>query len=114
MASGINNTVARVAGLLAIAVFRWCWRGVRSEDAAGARNQNNSAVRAQVRTSCRDGGGQLDGISLDPGGRSALNRSIHESFLSAFRLVVMEAAVLGLAAAVCGAGIAATPRSRPS
>ena len=115
VASGINNTVARVAGLLAIAVFGvvLARRFDQKMQPVLAQSETTPAVRAQVENELsKMAGAQLDSISLDPGRRSALNRSIHESFLSAFRLVVLEAAVLGLAAAVCGAGLAGTPRPK--
>jgi hypothetical protein len=50
-------------------------------------------------------GAQLDSVSLEPSHRSAVEGAIGESFLSGFRLVVLEAAVLALLAAGCGAGI---------
>jgi hypothetical protein len=117
VASGINNTVARVAGLLAIAVFGvvLARRFNEKMQPVLAQSQTTSVVRTQVEKELsKMAGAQLDSIALEPTQRSGLNRSIHESFLSAFRLVVMEAAVLGLAAAAFGAGIGETakPKSR--
>ena len=113
VASGVNNTVARVASLLAIAVF-----GVvltrRFE--AEIRPQLDvpwitPKARAQIDKELpKMAGAQLDGVALGAPQRSALNAEIHEAFLSGYRLVTIEAAVLALVAAGFGAGIGETSR----
>lgn len=120
-ASGINNTVARVAGLLAIAVF-----GVvltRSFEAKMqpmlAQSWITPGVKSQVEAQMSKlAGARIDSVSLDPMRRSAIQGAINESFLSGFRLVVIEAAVLALMAAGFGAGISGAhkraKRSRPN
>ena len=57
-------------------------------------------------------GAQLDSVPIEPQRRSVVQRAIHESFLSGFRLVVIEAAVLALVAAGFGAGIGDIPRRK--
>ena len=113
VASGVNNTVARVAGLLAIAVF-----GVvltRRFDAEIRPQLEVSwitpAAKAQIeRELPKMAGAQLDSVALDPPRRSAVNAEIHEAFLSGYRLVTIEAAVLALIAAGFGAGVGETSR----
>jgi EmrB/QacA subfamily drug resistance transporter len=112
VASGINNTVARVAGLLAIAVF-----GVVLVQRFDAKmnpdlqqSQISPAARQQIeRELPKMAGAQLDSVAIDPQRRAVLQEQIHEAFLSGFRLVVMEAAVLALVAAGFGAGVADLP-----
>ena len=109
VASGINNTVARVAGLLAIAVF-----GVVLARRFEARIQpviNQSWITPEVRAQIdkelpKMAGAQFDQLHLDPLRRSVLEGAVRESFLSGFRLVVIEAAVLALVGAGFGAGVA--------
>ncbi|MEO8911247.1 MAG: hypothetical protein ABI408_13620 [Gemmatimonadaceae bacterium] len=48
---------------------------------------------------------QLSSVALDEQQRSAVQRSVNEAFVSGFRVVVIEAAVLALVAAGFGAGI---------
>jgi EmrB/QacA subfamily drug resistance transporter len=111
VASGINNTVARVAGLLAIAVF-----GVvlaQRFDAKMRPRLEEASVSPEVEAKItkelsKMAGAQLDSVSLDPRRRSAIEGAVGESFISGFRLVVLEAAVLALVAAGCGAGIGET------
>ncbi|HEY3133190.1 MAG TPA: MFS transporter [Gemmatimonadaceae bacterium] len=112
VASGINNTVARVAGLLAIAVF-----GVvlaqRFETKMRPTLEEEwvtPAARAGIEKELsKMAGAQLDSVPLDPLRRSAVQVAIHESFLSGFRLVAVEAAILALVAAGFGAGIGSLP-----
>ncbi len=117
VASGINNTVARVAGLLAIAVFGVVL--VRKFDAEILPQLQQSwvspVVRAQIQKELpKMAGAQLQGVSLDPLRRSVIQGQIREAFLSGFRLVVIEAAVLALAAAAFGAGVREPSRKAAS
>jgi EmrB/QacA subfamily drug resistance transporter len=108
VASGINNAVARVAGLLAIAVFGVIL--VRRFDAQiGPRletmNLSPEARQEITRQLPKMAGAQLDSVPLADNQRAAVRRSIDDSFVSGFRLVVMGAGVLALASAAFGAGI---------
>jgi EmrB/QacA subfamily drug resistance transporter len=112
VASGINNTVARVAGLLAIAVL-----GVllaRRFDAEVRPRVDHlalaPAVRAQIYKELpKMAGAQLSSLAIEPRQRAEVQQSIDEAFVSGFRLVMFSAAILALAAAGFGAGIKGRP-----
>src|SRR5438105_2378017 len=115
VASGINNTVARVAGLLFIAVFGVVL--VQRFDAEMRPTLEQSwmsqTAKAQIeKEMSKMAGAQLDSVPIEPQRRSVVQGAIHESFLSGFRLVVIEAAVLALVAAGFGAGIGNVPKSK--
>jgi EmrB/QacA subfamily drug resistance transporter len=108
VASGINNAVARVAGLLAIAVF-----GVLLSSRFDAevtprldRLALPPAVRAEIGKELpKMAGAELKNVALDPGHRADVQRSIDDAFVSGFQLVVLGAAILALAASAFGAAI---------
>jgi hypothetical protein len=106
----VNNAVARVAGLVAIAVLGVVL--VRAFDArvspALDRLELSAAARSAVdRELPKLAGADLTGPTIAAAVRSArpvaIHRAIHESFVSAFRLVMMTAAAVALGAAVAGA-----------
>jgi EmrB/QacA subfamily drug resistance transporter len=104
VASGVNNAVARVAGLVAIAVFGIVL--VRSFEvrvsAALGQLQLPAAARAAIdRELPRLAGAEISSAIEQPQ-RAAARRAIDESFVSAFGLVMMAAAASALAAAVAG------------
>jgi len=108
-ASGINNAVARVAGLLAIAVF-----GVvltRTFEARVRPGLDRLRLTASARTEVdrqlpRLAGADVEQAqSIDAPQRAAIREAIDEAFVSAFRLVMIGAAALALAAAAVGAAI---------
>jgi hypothetical protein len=108
VASGINNTVARVAGLLAVAVFGVVL--VRKFDADVMPRLDRMAlsptVKAQVAKELpKMAGGDFSSVSLTAGRLAGVQQSVNEAFVGGFRLVVIEAAVLALVAGACGAGI---------
>jgi hypothetical protein len=108
VASGINNTVARVAGLLAIAVF-----GVLLSNRFDAEVEPRldrlalpPAVSAEIGKELpKMAGAELKNVAIEPGQRPAVQRAIDDAFVSGFQLVVLWAAVLALAAGAFGAGI---------
>lgn len=108
VASGINNAVARMAGLLAIAVFGVIltsqfnkWIAPRLTDSALA-----PGVRAQIQKELpKMAGADLTRISLGPQEKAAMHASINAAFLSGFKVVVLEAAAVTLLAALAGMGI---------
>jgi len=108
VASGINNTVARVAGLLAIAAF-----GVLMAhrfDAEIRPRLDRLALPAPVRIEIEEelpkmAGAQLQHLAIDPRQRVVVQRSIEEAFVSGFRVVALGSAILALAAAGFGAAI---------
>jgi hypothetical protein len=108
VASGINNAVARVAGLLAIAVF-----GVvlaRSFDARVGppldRMSLSPVARAGVdRELSKIAGAEPSDVrELSPAAQQAVREIVDDGFVHAFRVVMIGAAALALAAA--GFGIA--------
>jgi EmrB/QacA subfamily drug resistance transporter len=113
MASGVNNAVSRVAGLLTIAVF-----GVVLSHIFVARLRPQLAriataptARAQIEVELpKMAGAEIEKIAqLQPQQRTAIRAAIDESFVSAFRVVVLCCAVLAAASAVAGAGISHKP-----
>src|SRR5579872_4490195 len=103
VASGINNAVARVAGLLAIAVF-----GVvlaRSFDARVGppldRMSLSPVARAGVdRELSKIAGAEPSDVrELSPAAQQAVREIVDDGFVHAFRVVMIAAAVLALAAA---------------
>jgi EmrB/QacA subfamily drug resistance transporter len=108
VASGINNTGARVAGLLAIAVFGVLL--VRKFDADVRprleRLALSPAIRAQISKELpKMAGAELKSVPLDARQRSVVQASIDEAFVSGFRLVVFGAAMLALTAGAFGAAV---------
>jgi EmrB/QacA subfamily drug resistance transporter len=113
VASGVNNTVARVAGLLAIAVFGVVLAG--TFDARAHPQLNRLALGAAARTAVdrelpKMAGAELDSADLrtaipDPSQRMAIRGAIDDAFVAAFRLIMLSAAALAAAAAMCGAGL---------
>lgn len=106
VASGINNAVARVAGLLAIAVF-----GVmlsRTFDARVHRELDALALPAAARTALepelpRMAGADVAAVrSLEPSQRTAVRHAIDVAFVTSFRRILLSAAALALAAAFVG------------
>jgi MFS family permease len=97
-ASGVNNAVSRVAGLLAVAVFGWLMASIfepRLQEAlahAGLHGDAAEAIWAQ-----RD---RLAAIELPPG---AARDAVHDAFVAGYRWIM----VCGAALAFASAGIAA-------
>ncbi|MEP7324630.1 MAG: MFS transporter [Gemmatimonadota bacterium] len=102
IASGINNAVSRVAGLLAIAclgaLFVWCFRQRLSAQLDAL--QLDPALRHAVESET----GNLAAMKIPPGADSAtaagLTAAIRDSFVSGFRLVSRVSAGLALLSAL--------------
>lgn len=109
VASGINNAVARVAGLLAVAVLGVALVGAFEQRATASLDQLRLAapVRSAVdREVSKITGAEVDQVaSLTAEERVAVRRVIDQSFVSAFRLIVLGAAVSALAAGGIGAAL---------
>ena len=99
--------MARVAGLLAIAVFgvvlaRTFEARVRpSVDGLGLSASTRSAIDRELP---KMAGAELD-ASIEPAQRAAVRHAIDQSFASAFRFVMLDLAALALAAAAAGAAM---------
>lgn len=104
VASGVNNAVARVAGLVAIAVFGIVL--VRVFDARAATALDRLALPAASRSAIDRELPKLAGADVaaaaEPAQRPAVRRAIDQSFMSAFRLVMLAAAAVAIGAAVAG------------
>jgi EmrB/QacA subfamily drug resistance transporter len=113
VASGVTNAVARVAGLIAIAVFgiMLVQRFAARTSAALDRLQLPAPARtAFVRVLPKLAGAVID-AAIDVSLRVAARRAFDESFVGAFSVVMIAAAVVALAAAVWGALIRPVPPS---
>ena len=113
VASGVNNAVARVAGLIAIAVFGIMLVRSFAAQASAAldRLQLPASARAAIdRELPKLAGAEID-AAIDVPQRVAARRAIDESFVGAFSVVMIAAAVVALAAAVSGALIRPVPPS---
>jgi EmrB/QacA subfamily drug resistance transporter len=101
-ASGINNAVARVAGVLAIAVF-----GIVMVKAFGARLEQDLAklpIAPNIAQEIRSREIELVGLEppqgLDPNAIAAIRQGIANAFLWGFRLVLFACSGLSLASAL--------------
>jgi len=107
VASGVNNAIARVAGLIAIAVFgivlvrAFNARVNPALDQLGLPAPSRAAVERELP---KLAGAEID-ATLAQAQRAGTQRAIDEAFVSAFRLVMIGVAVLALAAALAGAVI---------
>jgi EmrB/QacA subfamily drug resistance transporter len=103
VASGINNAVARVAGLLAIAVLGIVF--VRAHDVALATQFDRLDVSQEVRRSIRPLGPEAGEASTRTGEHAAtrtlIGRAQAEAIDSGLRAVAFVSAACALAAAVC-------------
>jgi len=100
-ASGINNAVARVAGLLAIAVLGVTMLGAFSSHLN--RRLANVTLPADARATLQSNAIRLGALKppegLAPGTAAAIGSAIAASFVSAFRLMMWICAALALASA---------------
>jgi MFS family permease len=102
VASGVNNAVSRIAGLLGIAVLGIVIVQSFNRDLDG--NLNALKIAPEVRRAVdeqrvRLAGAQLSSV-VDQGLRASLEQGIKESFIFGFRMVMLAAAGLALLGAV--------------
>jgi len=123
VASGVNNAVARVAGLLAIAVFGIVMARVFDLQLASALR--SADVPPEVAQSVFRQRGLMAGIPIPAGlpdaAAEALRGAIREAFVAGFRTVMGLCALLALLGALCAllmvgrqASISARDPSTPS
>jgi EmrB/QacA subfamily drug resistance transporter len=104
VASGINNAVSRVAGMLAVALLGAIavghFRTALDEHLTDAR------MPAEIRQSLRAEASKLAQArapsQLAPVQQQRITRILHESFIQSVRVVMLIAATLALLSAVCG------------
>jgi EmrB/QacA subfamily drug resistance transporter len=116
VASGVNNAVARVAGLIAIAVFGIALVRIFNARVGPALDQLPlpTAARAAInRELPKLAGAEVEG-RVEASQRASTQRAIDEAFISAFRLVMIGSSALALAAAAAGGLIREQPRARSS
>ena len=100
-ASGINNAVARLAGVLAIAIF-----GIVMVKTFAVQLDRNLATLslapgtvAEIRSKEIELAGMELPQNLDPNATAALRHAVSEAFLAGFRLVLLSCAGLSLGSA---------------
>ncbi|MFS8609577.1 MAG: MFS transporter, partial [Gammaproteobacteria bacterium] len=103
IASGINNAVARVAGLLAVAIL-----GAIAVGAFGAAIDERSAaleMPAEQREALEAQASKLAEAAVPPAitgaERDCIARVLDESFIASFRIVMLIAAGFALASSAC-------------
>jgi len=106
VASGVNNAVARVAGLIAIAVFGVMISGMFNTRATSklSRLSLSAEASAEVREQLpKLAGADVAAIpSLTAQQKSDVRAAVDSSFTSAFRAAMLVSALLAVAAAIVG------------
>ena len=108
VASGINNSVARVAGLLAIAAFGVVLTREFNESVEPklAHSGMTADARAQIAKELpKMAGADLSKVSLDQQQRTVIRGDIAAAFLRGFKVVMLEAAAVTLLAGLAGVGV---------
>lgn len=115
VASGINNAVARVAGLLAVALA-----GLLVSSTFGReldRRLSEAALRPEVRQAVEDGRGRLAAIEAPAFAtadeRDEVRQVVGESFVGGFRMQAWAAAFFALLASLTAAVMIRDPGGRP-
>ena len=108
VASGINNTVARVAGLLAIAVFGVVLSREFNSVIAPRLQQSwiSPAAKSQIQKELpKMAGADLSNVPLDQAQKTRMEMEIRQAFVRGFRVVMLEAAAITFLSALAGLGV---------
>jgi EmrB/QacA subfamily drug resistance transporter len=105
MASGVNNAVTRVAGLLAVAVLGAFIYGAFSAslDARMERMDMPDDIQSAMEAAKADLGAAEPPERVDARTQARIERAIDESFVAGFRFVMLASAGLALASALVAA-----------
>ena len=114
VASGMNNAMARVAGLLAVAVLGLFAYGAFSAtlDARLEAMDLPGGVRSHLETAKADLAAAEAPEGVDAGTAAQIERAIDESFVAGFRAVMAVSAGLALASALAAAVLVGDGRVR--
>ena len=113
MASGVNNAVTRVAGLLAVAVLGAFIYGAFSSslDARMEGMKMSGEIRIAMEAEKADLGAAEAPPGVNEGMEARIEHAIDESFVVAFRTVMLASAGLALASALIAALLVGDPRT---
>jgi len=102
LASGINNAVSRVAGLLSVAVFGLLLSHSfdKSLDGRFATIEISAQAKEELQLRRAELAAMVIPDSVNNESRSALKRGVAESFVTGFRIVMLTAAALAVAGAL--------------
>lgn len=114
LASGVNNAVARVAGLLAVAVLGLLIYGAFSANLDVRLQEMDlpGRVRSELETAKADLGATEAPEDVDAGTAAQIEHAIEESFVAGFRVVMIVSAGLALASALAAALLVSNRRVR--
>lgn len=114
MASGVNNAVARVAGLLAVAVLSVFVYGAFSSNLDTRLDSMNlpGEVRSDMEAAKAHLGAAEAPEGVDAGTAGRIERAVDQSFVAGFRTAMLISAALALASALAAALLVGDPRAR--
>jgi MFS family permease len=112
LASGVNNAVARVAGLLAVALLGVFVYGAFSANLDARLNDMDlpGKVHSEMEAAKADLGAAKAPKGVEPGTAVQIERAVEESFVAGFRVVMLVSAGLALASALVAALLVADKR----
>src|SRR5215212_79884 len=116
LASGVNNAVARVAGLLAVALLGVFLYGLFSMSLDNRLDsmELSGKVRSEMEAEKAHLGAAEAPEGVEAGTEAHIERAIDESFVAGFRAVMLVSAGLALASALVAALFVSDRRVKPS